>query len=207
MSNSIEKKAHAEIASSTESWLKRVEGITGKRLAPAPPALGVVYLLLDVSVSMKGKKLADAIEGAIGFAEDAMKKNYAVGIIRFSENSEVVWNPSRDPLPLATAARRLEIDAGTLINPPLLIAHKKLASVPLKRAAVLFTDGQAQDQTDAVSTAETLKKDGIDIITIGTEDADLVFLRRIASRDDLAVATTTRQIANAIRKSAGLLSS
>lgn len=207
MNSDIEKKKQSEIKNSTESWLQKVEQVTGKRLSPATPALGVVYLLLDVSVSMEGKKLSDAIEGAVGFAEDAVKKGYAVGVIRFSERTESVFKASRDVAALATAVRRLTIDSGTLISPPLLLAHEKLASVRLKRVAVLFTDGEAQDQSDALRAADRLKKDGIDIIAIGTEDADSEFLRLIASRRDLAVATTTRQIASAIRKSAGLLGS
>jgi len=172
--------------------------------------------MLDVSISMDGKKLADAIDGAIGFAKDALDKAYAVGVIRFSDKSEVVCKASRDIASLASAVRGLQIDSGTQITPALLLAREYLISSSLKRAVVLFTDGESQDQSEALRTAAGLKNDGIEIIAIGTDDANSKFLRQIASRTDLVIEATTRLtlgttakpgIADAIRRSAALLSS
>ena len=192
---------------STTGWRKTVEELTGKPVGRDSPVCGVVYLLLDVSPSMKGQKLKDAVQGAIGFGQDAVLQGYAVGIIRFSGRAAIVCKPSRDVEALPAALNQLTVEDATRIEPPLELAFKELESLPLKRAVVLFTDGQAQDQAAAVRVAGALKQARIDVITIGTEDADINFLRRIATRNDLAVATTTPRIAEAIRASVGLLSS
>ena len=191
----------------TTGWRKTVEELTGKPVGRDSSVGGVVYLLLDVSPSMKGEKLKDAIQGAIGFGQDAVLKGYAVGIIRFSGRAAIVCKPTRDVEVLPAALNRLMVEDATMLGPPLELAFNELESLLLKRSVVLFTDGQAQDQASAVKVAEALKAARIDVITIGTEDADIGFLRRIATRNDLAVATTTPRIAEAIRGSVGLLSS
>jgi Mg-chelatase subunit ChlD len=196
------------------SLLRKIEEITGRQVERKSALVGIAYLLLDVSISMEGRKLADAIEGTIGFAEDAAKKNYAVGVIKFSQTSTMVCEPSRDVTQITSQLRHLNVDSATNVAPPLLMALKGFPTLPsLRRAVVLFTDGQAQDQPEAEEAAEILRKEGIDVIAIGTEDADTGFLRRIATRSDLIVSAKTQPedgktgIARAIRGSAGLLTS
>lgn len=57
----------------------------------------------------------------------------------------------------------------------------------------------------ALNAATAVKAKGIDIIAIGTSDANLAFLRLIASREDFAHYTSPEKLKNTIAESAKLL--
>jgi Mg-chelatase subunit ChlD len=65
-------------------------------------------------------------------------------------------------------------------------------------AVVVVTDGQSNDNDAALEVAATLKARGIDIICIGTDDADKGFLKRLASRSDLATHVSSKNLQAAI---------
>lgn len=197
----------AGIKERTSGWMQVVEEATGKPIDLPRPVAGVVELLLDVSPSMEGEKLRDAIGGAIGFARDAVSKGYSVGVIRFSGIASGVCDPSQDLDGIVSALRRLETGDDTKIGPALSCAYERLKDLSFRKAVVLFTDGQTHDQPEALKRADALKALPADIITIGTEDADFEFLRRLATRTELSILTTTHQLGSAIRASARLLKS
>ena len=73
---------------------------------------------------------------------------------------------------------------------------------------VIVTDGMPNGQGDPMSTlkaGEDAKRNGIDIITIGTDDADQEFLKRLASRKDLGVKVQSKHLEKTITDSVRLL--
>ena len=67
-----------------KNWVKKLEAASGKPVALRRSSK-IVYLLIDCSGSMaEGNKIEQAKKGAIGFAEEAQRKEYAVGLIQFS---------------------------------------------------------------------------------------------------------------------------
>ena len=62
------------------------------------------------------------------------------------------------------------------------LAHTQmLVSGECDKVVILLSDGAPDDRASAESSAETARKKGIKIITIGVSGADEQFLKRIAS--------------------------
>jgi Mg-chelatase subunit ChlD len=167
---------------------------------------GRVYILLDCSGSMKGKKIDQAKQGVLNFAGDAFKKGYRVGFIRFSDNAELLCEPTQDIEILRNKIQDLRAVGSTNMAEAIKLAHSKLKQLTGARAMVIATDGMPDNVKNSLMAAENAKKDGIEILTIGTDDAKTEFLNKIASRTELSAKVTSDQFAQAISNAYLLLS-
>lgn len=164
------------------------------------------YLLIDCSASMEGdSKLSQAKTGSIGFAENAFHKGYSVGVISFSSSARLVTEPLTDLFKLRERINQLEVEGTTEMAEALDLAAEKFPARSQGGAVVVVTDGMPDSADSALRAAKRLKSIGIDIITIGTADADQFFLEQIASRKDLAVPVPQKQLASGITTAAKLL--
>jgi Mg-chelatase subunit ChlD len=167
------------------------------------PGGRTVFLLLDCSESMAGSKMLQAQEGAADFAKGAIAQNYAVGIIRFSGEATLATRPTKFLQPTVEVLQTLTSSGSTNMTEALDLALSHLEKIPGCRVVVLVTDGQPDDPTTALAAAQRVAAAGIQIMTIGTDDADLAFLARLATAHELAVKVDQRQlregIASAIR--------
>lgn len=84
-------------------------------------------------------------------------------------------------------------------------ARALATSTASTRAIVIFTDGQPNDCEGTIRAAKRVAATGIDIVAIGTDDADRGLLAAIASRPDLAVPVDRQDIAHGFRQAALLL--
>lgn len=158
-------------------------------------------------------KLFYAKQGAISFAEDAIKKNYSVGIIKFADRSSMICEPTKSLALVQSSLDNLRADGATEMAEGIKLATKKLCDLQAYRAMVIVTDGQPFGGDSDVERARraTLKEAVyarercIDIITIGTDDADLEFLKELATRSDLASYVRAEKLGSAIREASKLL--
>ena len=67
---------------------------------------------------------------------------------------------------------------------------------------VIATDGQPDNRSTASGAAEKAKKMGVDIIAVGTDDADSSFLKKLASRSDLGIKVTREHFGKGITQAA-----
>lgn len=195
--------------STSEDLLRRLADKTGREVVVARSRIpmGIAILLLDCSDSMDGDKLRGVMDGCMGFARDAIAIDYAVGVISFSDSWSWALRPSREVSEIEAAVHSLSADGLTMLADAIAGAREQLRLPVRQKAIVVFTDGHVGDSKESISAIQALRRDGIDVIAIGTEDADRHFIETIASRSELAVATTTKQISGAIRSAARLLSS
>ena len=70
---------------------------------------------------------------------------------------------------------------------------------------VIITDGITINPESALKAADDAKRLGISILTIGTDDADFVFLSKLASQTELARQVSSAQLEKAISDSAHML--
>lgn len=166
---------------------------------------GYALLLIDCSDSMDGSKLSEAKQGASAFALDARTKHYLVGLIAFASDAELVCKLAESPSTLDSAISALETNGSTNMADAIKLAKGELMSSAGARAIVVATDGMPDDKTAAIRAADEAKALGIDIIAIGTGDADREFLNRIASRTDLTVMVQAAQLKAGIVGAVGLL--
>ncbi len=166
---------------------------------------GQVYLLIDCSASMTGYKLEEAKEGILDFAKDAIKKDYLLGLIEFSSSATILCKPGQDITILSDCLKTMKAYGGTNMAAAIKLAVDALKDVKYQRAIVIATDGQPDKVSAAFKEGQVAKENGIDIITIGTDDADQDFLKLLASRADLGKKVSAENFAQGIASAAQLL--
>lgn len=165
----------------------------------------LVYLLLDCSGSMAGEKLAQAKRGVAGFAENAFAKGYRLGLIKFDSDAQEVFGPTEDRGTVGTLLPRLKIGGSTNMTSAIRLGIQMMEGLSGTRCLVLFTDGMPDDANSALEAARLAKAQGIEIIAVGTEDADRRFLAKLSTREDLASIVSSKQLREGIASSAKLL--
>jgi len=181
----------------------------GKPITVEMAALGLVYLVIDCSGSMQEhNKLDQAIEGAMNFAKEARSKGYSVGLIQFSDNATHLCEPVRDISVLQKHLRNLDLGGCTHMAEAIALADKKLADRRRNRVIVIATDGMPNGPGEpgaSLNRGKSAKENGIDIIIIGTDDADRDFLKQLASRAELGVKVSREQLGLGIASTAKIL--
>jgi len=164
-----------------------------------------VYLVIDTSGSMVGDKLEQAKNGAMDFAKDALRKEYAVGLISFNTTARHLCEPTYDIRLLKDPIRQMHATGSTNMAEAIKMAHDHLKIPNSTQVIVIATDGLPDNEHDALMEGTKAKKDKIDIITIGTDDANQEFLKRLATRAELGKKVTREVFSNAISSASNLL--
>jgi Mg-chelatase subunit ChlD len=156
-----------------------------------------VLLLIDVSGSMAGPKIEQAKSGSIDFSHSAMSRSYATALAVFADRAAMVCDPTVDAAHFASKIARVNVGlvGGTTDLAAGLVLAAKFRELA---AVVIVTDGQTNDNDAALQVAATLKNRAIDIICIGTDDADRDFLNQLATRSDLATHVLPKNLRSAI---------
>ncbi|MBC8274048.1 MAG: VWA domain-containing protein [Chloroflexi bacterium] len=168
-------------------------------------ATAFAYLVLDCSGSMMGDKINQAIQRSLDFARQARADGYLVGIIQFASEAIHVCEPQRELSLIEQQVSNITAGGTTNMAAAIRMAKQNLKNRKGRRAMVIVTDGMPDSETDALQAATEAKNQGIDIIAIGTDDADQWFLQRIASRPELAKKVTREQLGQAIVDAAKML--
>ena len=168
------------------------------------PLIKDVLLLIDTSGSMTGDKILQAKNGAIDFSRSAAQRGYATGLAVFADRAAMVCEPT-----VQSVAFEREISAvqvGIVGGSTNLAAGLDLAGKFKELdAVVVVTDGQPNSCEDALRSATALKQRGVEILCIGTDDADKEFLDQLATRKELAVHVGPQNIRSSIGQATQLL--
>jgi len=168
--------------------------------------IGFVYLVIDCSGSMSAyDKLKQAKERAVDFATEAKSKGYSVGLIKFDDIASHICEPQKEISILEQDLRELDAGGTTNMGDAIRLAGRSLKNRGGTLAMLIVTDGMPNSQEDALVAAREAKKEGIDIIAIGTDDANFAFLKKIASRAELATKVSRAQLGQAIAEAAKML--
>ena len=203
----IKKISHAQDAHAAISQ-KRIEISHKGEPVRGTTTAGCVYLLVDRSASMEGNKLKQAKKGALNFAKEALAKDYYTGLIQFDSSAKLVCEPYSNLSLLEKGLAKLENGDNTHIAKAINLAQSLLKSISGNRIIVIVTDGMPNgpgDPQSSLKAGEDAKRNGIDIIAIGTDDADEGFLKRLASRSQLGVKIESSHLEETITDSANLL--
>lgn len=171
-------------------------GVTGKKNASGG---AVLYVLMDTSASMDGQNISEAKRGAKNFALSAIQKGYCVGVIAFEAQAIYIADPTNDAQSVERAIDSLVLGSTTNMADALHMVKKCFASIRPEYATVMVvTDGVPDSVSAALSAARRLKKAGVVIMTIGTDDADLDFLKKLASGTGLAQVVKASNLGDAL---------
>jgi molecular chaperone DnaK (HSP70) len=166
------------------SWL----GLPPQRQgALAEAELIRVFLLIDVSASMTGGPLVEAQTAAEEFLAKCDFTTMEVGLISFSSLVTLQSAATSNVRRLHAAVNRIEAEGSTNLTDALELARGQLVATDRKRYVVILTDGYPDAPESAVEQALAAQKQGIEIVAIGTGDADRDYLRRLASSQQASI--------------------
>jgi Mg-chelatase subunit ChlD len=187
------------------SWIRRsfdAPGLTqypvGRHLAAVQSRFGgAVVLCLDVSGSMSGPPLAQALQGCGRFVDEALRGGYEVAVLFWDHGVVGYTGLTRERHQLERFLRTASIHGGTDVVPALHQAHALLAGRPGDRVVAVFGDGDLGDEAGARAKSAAMRAENIRIITCGLGLASATSLDvistetagsgpRVADADDIA---------------------
>ena len=178
----------------------------GKPISVEVVGTGFVYLVVDCSGSMSaGHKLDHAKKGALNFAKDALTKGYLTGLIKFESSATHLCEPQQKVSVLQRHLDTMYVGGSTNMAEAIQLATENLRNRRGIRVMVIVTDGEPDSVTDTLLAAQKAKKNGIKIITIGTDDANRDFLRKLASETELTVMVSRDQLERGITSAVKML--
>lgn len=160
-------------------WIRRSFTAAGLTQIPPGPHLrklqgryggGVVMLCIDVSGSMDGKPIREAVRGAGTFVTEAVEARYEVGVLLWNTGVVDLAEPDAD----GKAARRLldrtkNAAGGTSLLEPLERCHRLLdqfTDAP-DRVAAIFGDGDLGPRSQVLAKVALMKAEDIRFVTRG----------------------------------------
>lgn len=185
--------------------LARLAALTGRGVTQTTGE-HQVYLVLDYSASMSnGRKMQQAKDGALNFAERATENGYAVGLVQFASSAHHAFSPKRSLEQFPTILDAWRPNGSTDMAGAIRLVIRKFQTHSGTKVLCLVTDGEPDDKRETLAAARDAKSVGIDIMAIGTDHADHRFLAELTTRDDLAVTVPRREFQAAISSMALLL--
>ena len=139
-------------------------------------------------------KMGQAQRGAVGFAKQANQKGYAVGVIRFESSAERIVTAQSSTHELETCVRQMAAGGSTNLAAAIHLATQSLSDASRERVLCVITDGYPDDVKATFSAARQAATKGIDIMALGTDDADSEFLDRLVTRKELQVRVSSTQL-------------
>lgn len=172
------------------SWTTGIPEV--QMLTNFPENEGVLYLALDRSGSMDGSPMQMAKQAMKGFVEQFDTTRINIGIACFAGKSKIWLDATHDKKAITKAIDNIDkCDLGFATNAePLSVMLPKIRKYrysPFKYAVIL-TDGSWYDGADvkALKLKEEYIKNEIEIVGLGFGKADVFFLRKLSTREDLA---------------------
>jgi len=160
-------------------WIRRTFSSAGLTQIPPGPHLralqnrfggGVVMLCIDVSGSMDGHPIREAVRGAKTFVAEAVAAGYQVGVMLWNTRVTDLADPSAD----GTAAIRLldrtrSASGGNDLIGPLVRCHQILDQFAdaADRVVALFGDGDLTPKEQVLAKVAQMKSQNIRFVTRG----------------------------------------
>jgi uncharacterized protein with von Willebrand factor type A (vWA) domain len=157
-------------------WIRRAYTSAGLTQIPHGPHIaalqgrfgGTVMLCIDVSGSMDGTPILEAVRGAREFISEAVAAHYKVGVMLWNTSVVALAEPTAD----GAAARRLlePVDraaGGNDLIGPLQHCHQILDGFTGDRVVALFGDGDLTPKDRVLVKVAQMKSKNIRFVTRG----------------------------------------
>lgn len=150
---------------------------------------GAVILCLDVSGSMYGSPLRQAVKGCEVFIDEALGAGYLVSMLFWHHSIDGYTPLTRERAPLVNYLRTAAAGGGNDICPTLRHAEAELSDRQGDRVVAIFGDGDLGSQSAAELEADRLRADNIRIITCGLGYSSAESLDAISTEEGAAPRT------------------
>ncbi|QEH37939.1 Chaperone protein DnaK [Aquisphaera giovannonii] len=179
------------------TWLALPPAAVAEAAGAGMPERIRVILLMDVSSSMIGGPLAEAQTAAREFLDRCDFTTMEVGLISFSSMVALQCAATSNVRRLYAAVGRLEAEGSTNLTDALEMARGQLAATDARRYIVMLTDGFPDAPESAVEQALAARQQGIEVVAIGTGDADREYLGRLASSERASIFARSGELVQA----------
>ncbi|WP_105034911.1 vWA domain-containing protein [Cryobacterium aureum] len=159
---------------------------------------GSVILCLDVSGSMSGARLPQAVSGCHRFVAEAVAAGYDVAGLLWHLGVAGHTELSRDPRAADALFSTAFASGGNNIVPALHQCESQFEGRTGDRVIAIFGDGDLGDAGTAVREARRLADKGIRVLTCGLGDASAAELGSISTEPVAARVARSDGIADAI---------
>jgi len=158
------------------SWIRRPFSAPGLTQIPSGPHLralqgrfgGTVMLCIDMSGSMHGAPILEAVRGATQFVADAVAAHYNVGVMLWNDRVEAVSEPTADgKAALALLAPVNSAWGENDLFVALAHCHQILDRFTGDRVVALFGDGDLTPKQQVLVKVARMKADNIRFVTRG----------------------------------------
>jgi Mg-chelatase subunit ChlD len=187
---------------------------TGHGLTTYPPGryfeqvsdlyAGKLFMVIDVSGSMTGRRLQQAVEGARRLLARAVAESYLVGVISFTSTARLELDLTTDLGAVDRVLSRLRPLGGTDMSWGIRCGHEILGPRRGERVLAIFSDGETDRET-ALAAARAARHDGIKIIATLGGTADPGFMREVTGDEEEFEVVGDAQIREHIAGLAGRL--
>jgi Mg-chelatase subunit ChlD len=157
-------------------WIRRSFTAAGLTQIPPGPHLhplqsrfggGTVMLCIDVSGSMYGMPLQEAVRGAHQFVSEAIEAHYEVGVILWNTDVVGLAEPTSDGTPAHELLALAQAGGGNSLLPPLQRCHQILDNYKGDRVVAIFGDGDITPRAQVLDKVAQMKAQNIRFITRG----------------------------------------
>ena len=125
-------------------------------------------LMIDVSGSMDGQPILEAISGALAFVREAVEARYHVGVMLWNTGITVLAEPTLDGADaLAVLSPVNRASGGNALDGPLSRCHAILGGFTGDRVVALFGDGDLTPKAQVLAKVAEMKRDNIRFVTRG----------------------------------------
>jgi uncharacterized protein with von Willebrand factor type A (vWA) domain len=156
-------------------WTRKPYNAPGLTQIPPGPYLrviqerygGTVMLCIDVSGSMSGRPLREAVRGGAEFVTEAISAHYQVGVMLWSDQVDALAEPTADGKAASRLLARAHVGGGTNLLEPLHTCHQVLGRFTGDRVVALFGDGDLGPKAQVLRKVAVMKADDIRFVTRG----------------------------------------
>src|ERR1022692_3694189 len=195
-------------------WIRRSFTAAGLTQIPPGPHLdavqshfgGTVMLCIDVSGSMDGTPILEAVRGAKDFVSEAVAAHYKVGVMLWNTHVVALAEPTADGVAAMQLLAPVDRAAGgnDLIG-PLQRCHQILDGFTGDRVVALFGDGDLTPKDQVLVKVAQMKSENIRFVTRGLGTMAAQEFGEISSED--ASTAEVRQVEDLAAGIAGMAAS
>ena len=148
---------------------------------------GTVMLCIDVSGSMDGRPILEAVRGAKKFVDEAVEARYKVGVMLWNTQVVDLAEPAADgKTAMKLLARTKNASGGTSLLDPLHRCHQILDRFKgdPDRVVAIFSDGAFGSREQVLAKVTQMKSEDIRFVTRGLGREAAREFAEVSSEDD-----------------------
>lgn len=162
-------------------------------------------MLVDSSGSMTGGKLEEVMNAATIFAGSQDLSQHLLAVVDFDSAARQITPLTHDLANIENALSQMDARGGTAMGDGLRVAQKTLSKSDRRNHILLFTDGKPNSQETALAMAYRVRAINIQIVAIGTGDADRSFLSSLTGDPNLVLWASAGRFDEAFRRADRLI--